>query len=110
MEPATCGPAAAEFAPQGNPLASCTARKHCVERLRMWGYSACNASPAGDPMSKSALLMTGPMMPLIRTAAMPLHVHRLHEAADREALLKQVAPKSAPSVPAGIRGLRLMRR
>ena len=44
-------------------------------------------------MPKPHLLMTGPMMPLIENGCdAAFTVHRLHEAADREALLKQVAP------------------
>jgi lactate dehydrogenase-like 2-hydroxyacid dehydrogenase len=43
-------------------------------------------------MAKPALLMTGPMMPLIENGCdAAFAVHRLHKAADREALLKQVA-------------------
>lgn len=43
-------------------------------------------------MSKPALLMTGPMMPMIMAGCDDaFHVHRLWEAADREALIKQVA-------------------
>ena len=38
--------------------------------------------------------MTGPMMPLIENGCdAAFTVHRLHKAADREALLKQVAPE-----------------
>ena len=45
-------------------------------------------------MSKPALLMTGAMMPLIENGCdAAFTVHRLHEAVDREALLKQVAPE-----------------
>ena len=45
-------------------------------------------------MAKPALLMTGPMMPLIVNGCdAAFTVHRLWEAADREALLKQVAPE-----------------
>ncbi len=45
-------------------------------------------------MSKPALLMTGAMMPLIENGCdAAFTVHRLHKAADREALLKQVAPE-----------------
>lgn len=44
-------------------------------------------------MPKPALLMTGPMMPLIdKGVENAFTVHRLHEAADREALLGKVAP------------------
>ena len=44
-------------------------------------------------MAKPALLMTGPMMPLIaRGCEDAFIVHRLWEASDREALLRQVAP------------------
>ena len=44
-------------------------------------------------MSKPALLMTGPMMPLIENGCdAAFTVHRLQQAADREALLKQIAP------------------
>src|SRR5262245_52051051 len=44
-------------------------------------------------MAKPALLMTGPMMPLIMNGCDAVfEVHRLWQAADREALLKQVAP------------------
>jgi lactate dehydrogenase-like 2-hydroxyacid dehydrogenase len=43
-------------------------------------------------MSKPALLMTGPMMPMIMAGCDDaFQVHRLWEAADREALIKQVA-------------------
>ena len=43
-------------------------------------------------MSKPALLMTGPMMPLIMTGCdEAFQVHRLWEAQDREALLKRVS-------------------
>lgn len=45
-------------------------------------------------MSKPQLLMTGPMMPLIEDGCdAAFTVHRLHKAADREALLKQIAPE-----------------
>jgi lactate dehydrogenase-like 2-hydroxyacid dehydrogenase len=45
-------------------------------------------------MSKPALLMTGAMMPLIENGCdAAFTVHRLHNAPDREALLKQVAPE-----------------
>ena len=45
-------------------------------------------------MAKPALLMTGPMMPLIENGCdAAFTVHRLHKASDREALLKQVAPE-----------------
>jgi lactate dehydrogenase-like 2-hydroxyacid dehydrogenase len=45
-------------------------------------------------MAKPALLMTGPMMPLIANGCdAAFTVHRLWQAADREALLKQVAPE-----------------
>jgi lactate dehydrogenase-like 2-hydroxyacid dehydrogenase len=45
-------------------------------------------------MAKHALLMTGPMMPLIANGCdAAFTVHRLWEAVDREALLKQVAPE-----------------
>jgi len=44
-------------------------------------------------MPKPDLLMTGPMMPLIADGLDKVFtVHRLHEAGDREALLKKVAP------------------
>ncbi len=44
-------------------------------------------------MAKPALLMTGEMMPLIMNGCDAVfEVHRLWQAADREALLKQVAP------------------
>ena len=44
-------------------------------------------------MAKPALLMTGPMMPLIMAGCdAAFNVHRLWQALDREALLKQVAP------------------
>ncbi len=44
-------------------------------------------------MSKPALLMTGPMMPLIENGCdAAFTVHRLQQAADREALLKRIAP------------------
>jgi lactate dehydrogenase-like 2-hydroxyacid dehydrogenase len=43
-------------------------------------------------MSKPELLMTGPMMPLIADGIDKVFTaHRLHEASDREALLKKVA-------------------
>ena len=55
-------------------------------------------------MPKPDLLMTGPMMPLIADGLDKVFtVHRLHEASDREALLKKVGPSSAPSAPAGTR-------
>jgi lactate dehydrogenase-like 2-hydroxyacid dehydrogenase len=45
-------------------------------------------------MSKPALLVTGPMMPLIdKGVENAFSVHRLHQAADREALLAKVAPE-----------------
>src|SRR5262245_45990690 len=45
-------------------------------------------------MAKPALLMTGPMMPLIANGCdAAFTVHRLWEASDREALLKKVAPE-----------------
>ncbi len=45
-------------------------------------------------MAKPALLMTGPMMPLIAKGCDDaFQVHRLWEASDREALLEQVAPQ-----------------
>jgi len=44
-------------------------------------------------MAKPALLMTGEMMPLIMNGCDAVfEVHRLWQAADREAMLKQVAP------------------
>jgi len=44
-------------------------------------------------MAKPALLMTGPMMPLIENGCdAAFTVHRLWQAADREALIRQVAP------------------
>jgi lactate dehydrogenase-like 2-hydroxyacid dehydrogenase len=44
-------------------------------------------------MSKPALLMTGPMMPLIENGCdAAFTVHRLQQAADREAFLKRIAP------------------
>jgi len=44
-------------------------------------------------MSKPGLLNTGPMMPLIEEGVEKAFVvHRLHQAADREALLKRIAP------------------
>lgn len=45
-------------------------------------------------MAKPALLMTGPMMPLIaRGCDEAFEVHRLWEASDGEALLRTVAPE-----------------
>jgi lactate dehydrogenase-like 2-hydroxyacid dehydrogenase len=45
-------------------------------------------------MAKPALLMTGPMMPLIANGCdAAFTVHRLWQAPDREALIKQVAPE-----------------
>ena len=45
-------------------------------------------------MSKPALLMTGPMMPVITEGCeKAFAVHRLWEASDRETLLSQVAPE-----------------
>jgi lactate dehydrogenase-like 2-hydroxyacid dehydrogenase len=45
-------------------------------------------------MAKPALLMTGPMMPLIAEGCDKIFlVHRLEEASDREALLKKVGPQ-----------------
>jgi lactate dehydrogenase-like 2-hydroxyacid dehydrogenase len=45
-------------------------------------------------MTKPALLMTGPMMPLIENGvAAAFTVHRMQEASDREAFLKQVTPE-----------------
>lgn len=45
-------------------------------------------------MTKPQLLMTGPMMPLIETGVeAAFTVHRLHEARDREALLKSAGPE-----------------
>ncbi|MGL4291453.1 MAG: 2-hydroxyacid dehydrogenase [Phreatobacter sp.] len=44
-------------------------------------------------MSKPDLLMTGPMMPLVQEGlAQRFTVHKLWEAADKEAMLKEVAP------------------
>jgi lactate dehydrogenase-like 2-hydroxyacid dehydrogenase len=44
-------------------------------------------------MPKPSLLMTGPMMPLIENGCdAAFTVHRLQTAADRQALLKQIAP------------------
>ena len=52
-------------------------------------------------MAKPALLSTGPMMSLIDEGIdKSFTVHRLHQAGDRDALLKRWAPTSAPSAPA----------
>jgi lactate dehydrogenase-like 2-hydroxyacid dehydrogenase len=73
-----------EKTPQGNPAGAVAA---CCQRLRAKENGGTHA------MSKPALLMTGPMMPLIENGCdAAFAVHRLQQAPDREALLKQVAP------------------
>ncbi|KAB2911975.1 MAG: 2-hydroxyacid dehydrogenase [Hyphomicrobiaceae bacterium] len=58
-------------------------------------------------MSKPALLMTGPMMPLIgEGAAKAFAVHWLHEAADREALLQKIAPEISAICTGGHTGVK----
>jgi lactate dehydrogenase-like 2-hydroxyacid dehydrogenase len=58
-------------------------------------------------MAKPALLMTGPMMPLIENGCdAAFTVHRLHKAADREALLKEVAPEIRAICTGGHTGVR----
>ena len=58
-------------------------------------------------MSKPALLMTGAMMPLIENGCdAAFTVHRLHKAADREALLKQVAPEISAICTGGHTGVK----
>jgi lactate dehydrogenase-like 2-hydroxyacid dehydrogenase len=59
-------------------------------------------------MAKPALLMTGPMMPLIENGCdAAFMVHRLHKAADREALLRQVAPEIRAICTGGHTGVRV---
>jgi lactate dehydrogenase-like 2-hydroxyacid dehydrogenase len=59
-------------------------------------------------MAKPALLMTGPMMPLIENGCdAAFIVHRLHEAADREALLRTVAPEIRAICTGGHTGVRV---
>ncbi|MBX9591629.1 MAG: 2-hydroxyacid dehydrogenase [Hyphomonadaceae bacterium] len=58
-------------------------------------------------MSKPALLMTGPMMPLIMDGCDDAFaVHRLWEAGDRERLLKEVAPDIRAICTGGHTGVR----
>ncbi len=58
-------------------------------------------------MSKPALLMTGPMMPLIgEGAAKAFAVHWLHQAADREALLQKIAPEISAICTGGHTGVK----
>src|SRR5690349_13897896 len=60
-----------------------------------------------DRMSKPALLMTGPMMPLITKGCDRIFtVHRLDEAADREALLAKVAPEICAICTGGHTGVK----
>jgi lactate dehydrogenase-like 2-hydroxyacid dehydrogenase len=58
-------------------------------------------------MSKPALLQTGPMMSLIE-AGITQHytVHKLHEAADREAMLAKVGPDVVALVTGGHTGVK----
>ena len=59
-------------------------------------------------MAKPALLMTGPMMPLIaRGCEDAFLVHRLWEARDREALLRKVAPEIRAICTGGHTGVRV---
>jgi lactate dehydrogenase-like 2-hydroxyacid dehydrogenase len=59
-------------------------------------------------MAKPQLLMTGPMMPLIMAGCdAAFQVHRLWQAADREALLKQVAPGIQAICTAGHAGVKV---
>jgi lactate dehydrogenase-like 2-hydroxyacid dehydrogenase len=59
-------------------------------------------------MAKPQLLMTGPMMPLIMEGCdAAFEVHRLWQAADREALLKQVAPDIRAICTAGHAGVKV---
>jgi lactate dehydrogenase-like 2-hydroxyacid dehydrogenase len=58
-------------------------------------------------MPKPDLLMTGPMMPLIADGLDKVFtVHRLHEASDREALLKKVAPSICAICTGGHTGVK----
>lgn len=59
-------------------------------------------------MAKPALLMTGPMMPLIaKGCEHAFLVHRLWEANDREALLRTVAPEIRAICTGGHTGVRV---
>ncbi len=58
-------------------------------------------------MSKPQLLSTGPMMDLIeRGIEKSYTVHRLHEASDREALLKKIAPDVSAICTGGHTGVK----
>lgn len=58
-------------------------------------------------MSKPTLLMTGPMLPLIESGATAaFEVHRLHQAADREALLARIAPEITAICTGGHTGVK----
>jgi lactate dehydrogenase-like 2-hydroxyacid dehydrogenase len=58
-------------------------------------------------MPKPHLLTTGPMMPLIENGCdAAFTVHRLHKAADREGLLKQIAPDIVAICTGGHTGVR----
>jgi lactate dehydrogenase-like 2-hydroxyacid dehydrogenase len=59
-------------------------------------------------MAKPALLMTGPMMPLIAMGCEDaFFVHRLWEAGDRESLLRKVAPEIRAICTGGHTGVRV---
>jgi lactate dehydrogenase-like 2-hydroxyacid dehydrogenase len=69
----------------GNYMPPC---KHRIALVR------CQPQEPEMMMAKPALLMTGPMMPLIAKGCEDAFlVHRLWEASDREALLRTVAPE-----------------
>jgi lactate dehydrogenase-like 2-hydroxyacid dehydrogenase len=58
-------------------------------------------------MPKPQLLVTGPMMELIdRGVEKSYTVHRLHQASDREALLKQIAPEVCAICTGGHTGVK----
>jgi lactate dehydrogenase-like 2-hydroxyacid dehydrogenase len=74
-----------ENAPRDNHARIC---KHRIALVR------CQSQEPETMMAKPALLMTGPMMPLIENGCdAAFIVHRLHKTADREALLRTVAPE-----------------
>ena len=81
-----------EKTPQGNPIPNYVSIACGAARTRI--ADGATIQKAEMTMAKPALLMTGPMMPLIaKGCEAAFLVHRLWEAGDRETLLKTVAPE-----------------
>ena len=94
-----------EKTPQGNRIRNYVSIACGAARIRT--ADGANIQKAEMTMAKPALLMTGPMMPLItKGCEAAFMVHRLWEAGDRETLLKRVAPQIRAICTGGHTGVR----